>query len=165
MEEEVVRHSDLDWTILRPSFIFGEDSKTIDFIKKYTTPYVAVLPEGGEIPTFQPIWVRDVAVMMADAVEDDEHVGETYEIAGPEVLDFGQVTKMIYRAEGKPTRIFSVPKELAQGAMYAADPILSIPLGIDQARALEMSNVTEENDVDAFGIEESDLTRLETYLR
>ncbi|MFB9807713.1 NAD(P)H-binding protein [Haladaptatus pallidirubidus] len=42
----VVEYSNLDWVVLRPSFIFGEGSETFAFVKKYTTPYVTILPDG-----------------------------------------------------------------------------------------------------------------------
>ncbi|MFC6723019.1 NAD(P)H-binding protein [Halobium palmae] len=160
----VVEYSDLDWVVLRPSFIFGEGSETIEFIKQYTTPYVTVLPEGGEEPTFQPIWVEDVATITAEALEDDKHIGNVYDFGGPEVLTFGEVTRMLYRAEGKSVKIFSVPMEFAKIGLRMLDPITAIPLGLDQARALEMSNVTDHNDIDAFGIDESDLFSLSAYL-
>ncbi|WP_233737815.1 Rossmann-fold NAD(P)-binding domain-containing protein [Halocatena pleomorpha] len=60
--------------MLRPSFIFGEGSETFAFIKKYSTPYVTVLPAGGTHPTFEPIWVEDMALITADALEDEDHV-------------------------------------------------------------------------------------------
>lgn len=159
----VVQYSDLDWTVLRPSFIFGEGSETFAFIEQYTTPYVTVLPEGGKDPTFQPIWVEDVARITADALEDEEHVGKTYDLGGPKVLTFAEVTRMLYRAQGKPVKIISVPMRLAKVGMYAIDPLPSIPFGIDQARALDMSNVTEHNDIDAFGLEASDLLTVSEY--
>ena len=160
----VVEYSNLDWTILRPSFVFGEGSETFAFIKRYTTPYVTILPDGGKSPIFQPIWVEDVARMTADAMEHDEHVGQVYDLGGPDVLTFADVTQMLYRAEGKSVRIYSVPMKLAEIALNAADPINAIPLGIDQARALEMSNTTDHNDIGAFGLSESDLLPLAEYL-
>jgi NADH dehydrogenase len=71
---------------------------------------------------------------------------------------------MLYRAEGKSVRILSVPMRLAEIGLYALDPIPSIPFGIDQAKALEMSNVADHNDIDAFGLEPSDLLSVEEYL-
>lgn len=47
LDDRVVEYSDLNWVVLWLSFIFGEGSETIGFIKKYTTPYVTILPEGG----------------------------------------------------------------------------------------------------------------------
>ena len=72
---------------------------------------------------------------------------------------------MLYRAEGKPVKIFSVLMELAKTGRRMIDPISAIPLGINQARTLEMSNVTEHNDIGAFGLDESDLLSLSDYLR
>ncbi|WP_458208627.1 complex I NDUFA9 subunit family protein [Haladaptatus sp. NG-SE-30] len=160
----VAQYSNLDWVILRPSFIFGEGSETFEFIKQYTTPYVTVLPAGGKQPSFQPIWVEDVARIVADAIEDDRHVGEVYDLGGPEVLTFGEVTRMLYLAEGKSVRIIPVPMQLVEIALSAAEPLQIIPLGIDQARALEMTNITDHNDITAFGLEETDLMRVAMYL-
>lgn len=160
----VVEYSDLDWVVLRPSFIFGEDSETFAFIKQYTTPYVTVLPNGGTHPTFQPIWVEDMATITADALEDEDHVGNAYNLGGPDVLTFGEVTQMLYEAEGKSVKIISVPRSLAKIGLYAVDPIPSIPFGINQARALDMTNVADHNDIDAFGMNEADLLSLSAYL-
>ena len=160
----VVEYSNLERVVLRPSFIFGEGSETFAFIKQYTTPYVTVLPDGGTQPTFQPIWVEDIASIAADALENEKHVGKVYDLGGPEVLTFGKVTRMLYQAEGKSVKILSVPMQLAKVGLYVVDPLPSIPFGINQARALEMSNVTDHNEVDAFGLDESDLLSLSAYL-
>nr|WP_233340576.1 complex I NDUFA9 subunit family protein [Haloprofundus sp. MHR1] len=160
----VVEYSNLDWVVLRPSFVFGDGSETFAFIKRYTTPYVTVLPDGGTHPTFQPIWVGDVATMTADSLEDDEHVGQAYDLGGPDVLTFGEVTQMLYQAEGKQVKIVPIPMKLAKLGLEAVDPISSIPFGTNQARALEMSNTTDSNDISAFGLNESDLRSLSTYL-
>lgn len=72
---------------------------------------------------------------------------------------------MLYRADGKSVTILSVPMQLATIALYAVDPITSVPLGIDQARALSMTNVTDHNNIDAFGMDKSDLTSLSIYLQ
>ncbi|KYH23943.1 hypothetical protein HAPAU_40220 [Halalkalicoccus paucihalophilus] len=161
----IIEYSDLDWVVLRPSFIFGEGSETFTFIKTYTTPYVTVLPNGGDEPTFQPIWVEDVARITADALEKEKHGGKEYDLGGPEVLSFGEVTRMLYQAEGKSVKIVSVPMWLAQVGLYAAEPLPWIPFGINQARSLEMSNVTDHNDIDAFGRDTSELRSLSTYLK
>lgn len=160
----VVQYSDLDWVILRPSFVFGPGSETFAFIRKYTTPYVTVLPEGGKHPTFQPLYVEDLARMTADALEEEQHAGKTYALGGPAVMTFAEVTRMLYRADGKSLRVVSVPMRLAEVALHAVDPLPSVPLGIDQARALKMTNVTDHNDIDAFGLTPGDLESLSAYL-
>lgn len=160
--EGVVKESALDWTIFRPSVVFGEGGEFVSFTKKVTPPYLAPLPRGGRT-RFQPIWVGDLAPMLADGL-DDEHVGETYEIGGPAVLTLADVAKLAYRAEGKPVSVLPVPMGLTKLGMSAIGPVPMIPFGPDQARSLEMDNVVDENDIGAFGRGESGLTTLASYL-
>ncbi len=161
--EEVVENSSLDWTIFRPSVVFGDGGEFVPFTKKVTPPYLAPLPRGGRTK-FQPIWVGDLVSMLADGIEEDEHIGEIYEIGGPAVLTLADVAKLAYRAEGKPVSIVPVPMALTKLGMTAIGPVPVIPFGPDQARSLEMDNVVEENDIAAFGRSESDLTTLASYL-
>ncbi|MFC4990032.1 complex I NDUFA9 subunit family protein [Saliphagus infecundisoli] len=162
--EEVVRYSDLNWVVFRPSFIFGEGSETFTFIRQHTTPYVTVLPDGGNQPRFQPIWIGDCVQMFVDGIENDEYVGEIYELAGPEVLTLGDVARLLYGTDGKSIEILPVPMLLAVIALNAVDPIPQIPLGVNQARALKMSNTTRYNDINEFGFTKSELMSLSAYL-
>ncbi|WP_255170443.1 complex I NDUFA9 subunit family protein [Natrononativus amylolyticus] len=161
--EEVVRESDRAWTIFRPSVVFGDGAEFIEFTKLVTTPYVTGLPAGGET-RFQPIWVGDLVPMLADALEDDEHVGETYELGGPDVLSLADVTELAYEAEGKSVAIVPVPMPLAKLGLTVAGPIPFVPFGPDQARSLKVDNVVSRNDIAAFGRSESDLKTLREYL-
>jgi len=101
---EIIRDSPLDWVIVRPSVVFGECGEFVSFTKTLTAPYLTGLPGGGST-RFQPMWVGDLVPILADCVEQDDHVGETYELGGPEVLSLADVTKAVYRAEGKSVRI------------------------------------------------------------
>ncbi len=161
--EEVVRESDLEWVIFRPSVVFGEGGEFVSFTKKLSTPFVTGLPGGGKT-RFQPIWVGDLVPMLADAVEDDEHVGHSYDIGGPDVLTLADVTKLAYEAEGKSITILPVPMAMAKLGMTAARPIPFIPFGPDQARSLKMDNTVTENNSTAFGHSSEDLKTLRAYL-
>ena len=161
--ERIVRKSALEWTIFRPSVVFGDGAEFIPFTKKVTTPYVTGLPGGGETP-FQPIYVGDLAPILADPLEDEAHVGEVYEIGGPEVLTLAAVTKLAYAAEGKSVTILPVPTALSKLGLTAAGPLPFVPFGPDQARSLEVENTVSDNDVSAFGYSADELTTLREYL-
>jgi NADH dehydrogenase len=160
--EQVVTDSGLDYTIFRPSVVFGEGGEFVSFTKVLTTPYVTALPGGGR-SRFQPIWIEDLAPMLAAGVEAD-HDGEVYEIGGPEVLSLADVTKLAYRAEGKSVTVLPLPMAFARLGLTAADPIPFVPFGSDQYRSLELDNTVSDNDIGAFGVEEGDLTTLAEYL-
>jgi len=161
--ETVVRDSALDWVIVRPSVVFGEGGEFVSFTEQLTPPFVAPLPGGGRT-RFQPIWVGDLAPLLADAVAESDHTGETYEIGGPEVLTLADVARMAQRAKGRSVSIVPVPMALAEVGLSAAGPIPFVPFSADQARSLKMDNTVTENDVTAFGVNESDLKTLGEYL-
>ncbi|WP_135536229.1 complex I NDUFA9 subunit family protein [Halostella pelagica] len=161
--ETVVKDSDLDWTIIRPSVVFGEGGEFVSFTKKLTPPYLAPLPGGGK-SRFQPIWVGDMVPILADAVEDESHVSETYEIGGPEVLTLADVAKRARRAAGQSVTVVPVPMALAGVGLTVAGAIPGFPMGADQYRSLKFDNTTNDNDVDAFGRDEASLTTLSSYL-
>lgn len=157
--EAVVRDSSLEWTIVRPSVVFGEGAEFTDFTKTVTTPYVTGLPGGGKT-RFQPIWVGDLVPLLADALEDGAHVGETYEVAGPQVLTLADVTELVYQAEGKDVTIVPVPMAISKLGFAAAGPVPFVPFGPDQARSLEIDNTVSDNDVSAFDRDPADLRTL-----
>ncbi|MFB6222013.1 MAG: complex I NDUFA9 subunit family protein [Halolamina sp.] len=161
--EQVVRESDLDWTITRPSVVFGEGGEFVKFTKLLAPPYMTPLPGGGKT-RFQPIHVGDLVPILADAVEDEEHIGETYDIGGPEKLTMAQVAKLGHRADGRSVNVVPVPMALAKLGLSALDYLPGFPFGSDQYRSLEMDNTVEDNDVTAFGVTEDDLTTLSEFL-
>lgn len=161
--ETLVKETTVPWTIFRPSVIFGDGGEFVPFVKRLTPGPVKALPGGGRTK-FQPLWVGDLVGMIAQALVDDDHAGETYEVGGPEVLSLADITKLVYRADGRSVSIVSVPMELTRIGLSLAEPVPFIPMGLDQARSLEMDNVIEDNDVTAFGIDPETLRTLGEYL-
>lgn len=162
--EGIVRSADLAATIFRPAVIFGEGDEFVSFIRKVTTPYITALPGGGQTP-FQPIWVREMVSMLADAIEDDRHSGASYDIGGPDVLTLADITRAIYRADGRSVRIIPVPFALSGIGFTLAGPLPLIPFGRDQYRALRMDHSVESNEISAFDLAPEDLRRFDAYLR
>ncbi len=160
--EAVVREADLEWVIVRPSVVFGAQSEFLSFIGTVTFPYVTPLPAGGRT-RFQPIWIGDLAPMLADCVLGDR-AGETYELAGPEVLTLADVTRLYHASRGHPVWIVPVPKLLTTIGFALADPLPIVPFGRDQARSLDIDNTVTSNDVSAFDVEPADLGSLRSYL-
>jgi len=166
--EEHVQESELDWVIVRPSVVFGEGGEFVSFTKKLKgmfAPGVPVYPlPGGGKTRFQPIHVDDLVEMLADTVSDDAHVGETYELGGPEQLTLREITNMVYDAAGKSVSIVSVPMPLAGIGLTLGGKLPGFPMGADQYRSLRFDNTTDDNDIEAFDRTTADLTSLRSYL-
>ena len=166
--EGIVRDSDLDWTIFRPSVVFGDGGEFVSFTKRLKgmfAPGVPLYPlPGGGKTRFQPIHVEDLVPMIAAAVTDDEHVGKTYEVGGPEVLTLRQVTDLVYEAERKGVTIVPLPMPLAKVGLSVLGAVPGFPMGADQYRSLKFDNTTADNDVGAFGVDPAELTTLGEHL-
>ncbi len=165
--EEAVRGSDLDWTIFRPSVVFGEGGAFVSFTKRLKgmfAPGVPVypLPGGGET-RFQPIWVGDLVPMVAAALEGG-HEDETYELGGPETLTLREVVELVYESAGESVTVVGLPMALAGVGLSVMDAVPGAPMGRDQYRSLKFDNTTSENEVGAFGVSRSDLRSFSSYL-
>jgi len=167
--EEAVRDSSLDWAIIRPSVVFGEGGEFVPFTKKLKGMFapglpIYPLPGGGQKTRFEPVWVGDLVPMLADALTEDEHSHETYEIGGPEVLTLREVTEAVYEAADTSVSILPLPMALAGVGLKTLDVVPGFPMGADQYRSLNFDNTTRENESTAFGVEAEDLKTLREYL-
>jgi len=161
--ETAVRDSELDWTVLRPSVVFGDGGQFVGFMRTLTPPVLAPLPGGGET-RFQPLHVGDLVGMLADAIAEDTHIGQTYELGGPETLTLADVVRLVRKSEGGSVRVVPVPMALAGLGTTVGGLLPGVPFGPDQYRSLQLDNTTDDNDIDAFGLEPGDLTGLSGYL-
>jgi len=167
--ETLVTDSDRDWVVFQPSVVFGEGGEFVSFtkrLKKLFAPGLPVypLPGGGTKTRFQPMWVGDLVPMLADAVEDEDHVGNVYEVGGPEVLTLREITRLVYDAEGKSISVVALPMGLAGVGLKTLSVVPGFPMGGDQYRSLKFDNTVTDNDVDAFGVDPSQLRTLSDYL-
>ncbi|PSP84250.1 complex I NDUFA9 subunit family protein [Halobacteriales archaeon QS_6_64_34] len=166
--EAVVRNSELDWTIFRPSVVFGDGGEFVYFtkrLKQIFAPAVPLypLPGGGKKAHFQLIWVDDLVPMLADALEDEEHVGQTYEVGGPERLTLREATELVFAAEGNSITIVPLPMPLAKIGLPVLGS-LGFPMGSDQYEGLDFDNTPTTNDVEAFGRTPASLRSFRSYL-
>ena len=108
--EEQIRRSGLDWTILRPTMIYGDagDRNLSRLLRLLTkTPVLPVPGRGSGL--HQPVHVADAAAAVLAAVQRPAAVGSLYNVAGPEPFPFGELLRACARAVGSGTRLLAVP--------------------------------------------------------
>ena len=131
--EELVRTSGLPAVVLRPSLISGPENAPIRTLARLHrwSPAIPIFGDG-RFPV-QPVWIDDVALAFALAVERADVAG-TLELGGPAVLTYEAFVRAIGRAAGHPRPLVHVPLSLVRCAARACDPlgpaapITSIPL-------------------------------------
>lgn len=107
--EAEVMASALEWTIVRPTMIYGTPGdrnmwRLLRFLRR--TPVVP-LPDGGA-NLQQPVHVDDLAAAIVAAVDAPTAVGQAYDLAGPEALPFWRIVEEASAAVGRRPKLVSV---------------------------------------------------------
>jgi uncharacterized protein YbjT (DUF2867 family) len=61
--------------------------------------------------------VRDIAAIAAKALAGGEHAGKTYELNGPEALEYAELARRISRVAGREVKYVDIPMEAQKKAM------------------------------------------------
>lgn len=100
--EEAIQASGLDYTILRPTMIYGSprDRNMWRLIRLLRfSPIIPIFGDGESLQ--QPIFVDDVAQAVLLALQNDITIGKSYNIAGKDPLTYNQVIDTVASALGK----------------------------------------------------------------
>lgn len=139
--EAVLREAGLDLTLLRPSVVFGAGDHFTNMFARLQA-LAPVMPLAGADARFQPVWVEDVARAIARCAQDRATLGQTYELAGPEVLSLADIVRLAGRLSGHPRPILPLPGPLALLQALAMELLPGEPLmSRDNLASMSVPNV------------------------
>lgn len=125
--EALVRSSGLEWTILRPSLVYGEGDEALrNIIVGIRAAPVFVVP-AGRTGSLQPVDVRDVARAVEYTLTRTAGLHETIDIVGPEDLDLRTLVRRVGTALGLPVRPVPLPRWLMRLAARGMQHVSSNP--------------------------------------
>lgn len=136
--ESAVATSELDWTILRCSMIYGglRDNNVTRLVRWVQRHSWVPLVDGGR-SLIQPVYVDDLADLIVRAVDDSRTHGRRVLVAGPAPVSYRDLMSLIARGMGRPVRFVSIPGGAAIAAAWMiehAAPRLRIKM--EQVRRL-----------------------------
>ena len=134
--EEAVRASGLEWTIFRPSTLFGPGDGFSTTIARAVRRFPIFPVFGDGTYRMQPIAVDEVARCFVAALERPVTVGETYELGGPEALTYNEVLRRIAQALGLRRAFVHLPLGLAKLAVSLIQHFPGAPITRDQLTML-----------------------------
>ena len=113
MGEAAVRAAIPSAVIVRPSVVFGVDDSLFNrFAGLASLLPVIPLPGGGHT-RFQPVFVGDLAVAIANAVTDPAAAGKTFEIGGPKIYSYRQLMELTLAEIHKTRALMPLPWPVA----------------------------------------------------
>jgi NADH dehydrogenase len=166
--EAVVAASDLEWTILKPSILWGERDGFFNVIADLVriSPGVVPIP-GGASSRYQPLWIGDLARIVAHLVGDPATAGRAYELGGPRYWTYAEMVREVLRGMGSRRALVPVPQPLIKLVAGTSETVrLPFPVATDQLRQLAFDNITAVDGLQrSFGWEPRSMDGNLGYLR
>jgi uncharacterized protein YbjT (DUF2867 family)/ligand-binding SRPBCC domain-containing protein len=141
--EQAVRGSGLDWTIIRPTWVYGPDDVSLNRFVGFARrlPIVPMSNFGHQL--MAPVFIDDVANLVSDALRDPRALGQVFEIGGPQTMSMKQVISRALRIADLARPIVPGPAPLIKLAVAPLTLLPDPPLSPD---AIDFVNQPAEVD-------------------
>ncbi len=146
--EQLVFSSDIPYTILRPSLLFGEGDEFMNALAGLirTTPLVPVIGNGKN--EFQPVSVEDVARCVVNAIDNPRLRNQRVEIGGPQRLTYNQIVDEVAFTMGAKRLKLHIPVALMRFPVWLTEKLFSKPpVTQDQLAMLQVPNYPESDTI------------------
>jgi NADH dehydrogenase len=165
--ERIVRDSDLEWVVLRPSLMFGPGDGFFSLVRttlKWWSPGVVAIPGDGDT-RFQPLAVDDLALAVERSLTDADRARQVYKLGGPDWVTYREIVDAVMQVTGMRRLKLPMPIPLISALTAVTDRILPIfPVSHDQIASLQRPNFTDRDAFErAFGTRPRPMDL--TYLR
>jgi len=122
MAETAIRESGMEHVLLRPSWIYGAGDRSMSRFVAFVRwlPVVPVIGDGTT-PVY-PVYVKDVARCVADAVRREDATGAAFELGGPERLTMDEIIRTVQKVLGRRRPLLHHPAPLMK--------LLVLPMGL-----------------------------------
>jgi NADH dehydrogenase len=148
--EAAVKASNLDWTIFRPSVIFGAQDQFINLFSKLTKLFPA-MPLANHQAKFQPVSVDDVASAFVKSLSMRQTIHQSYDLVGPTVYTMKEIVEFAARRAKTSCAIIPVPAFVgylqALAFEFLPGPTL---MSRDNIASMQLPNTLPANGVDAL---------------
>lgn len=158
--ERLVETGGFDFTIFRPSVIFGDPRGTMEIatqlyadLVKPPVPaagfHTGWCPARGPV-LMSPVHVEDVADAFVRALDDPTTHGKTIVLGGPEELSWTEMLQRVAASAGRRKLILPMPIGLMKLGAAALDWLPFFPVTRDQLTMLEEGNTAPPGALEAL---------------
>lgn len=138
--EMAVEASRLDWTIFRPSLIFGDCDLSINMFASMMRRIPVFPIFGRPSALIRPVFVDDVAAAYVNALARKSSIHRAFNLCGPNVYTYRELFRAIGRLVGKSVWCPRVPYALGWLMSTLLGWIPSFPMTKDQFIMINESN-------------------------
>jgi uncharacterized protein YbjT (DUF2867 family)/uncharacterized membrane protein YphA (DoxX/SURF4 family) len=132
--------SRLDWTILRPSIVYGAGARSMGLFTALAALPLTPLINRGE-QEIQPIHVADLSKAVLHCLTPEGPRGARIDLVGPEPVNFLELTKQLRRWLGLgPVRRLTIPYRLALAGAKLGGFLGDAPITPETVEMLQRGN-------------------------
>jgi NADH dehydrogenase len=131
--EDIVRGFSGEWVIVRSGNVYGPGDELVSTLLNMVRSQLAVPVIDAGDQRFQPIWFADLGQVLARAVESEELVARTLEVAGTEITTPRELIDRLSKITGQSPILLPIPSPIASTGTAIADA-LGVPLPINPAK-------------------------------
>ncbi len=153
--EALVKNSQLNATIFRPSVVFGRDDKFTNTLATLTC--LPLVPVVGASYQLQPVWVNDVAEAFARALKRDDLNGESLNLVGPKVYTMAELAETLATMRERIVITLPVPDFAARLMATAMTLVPKRPLSCDNLDSMQVPSIDTHGFASSLGITPSAL--------
>ncbi len=162
--EQFLATTGMDWTVFRPSVIFGNPRGRNEFATQLARDIVAsplpaplffagLLPREAGKFALSPVHVKDVALAFVKALETPATIGQVLSLGGPKALSWRAILTTIATVVGRQKLMVPVPALGVSAIAAMFDRFESFPVTRDQIQMLLEGNTCGDGAFAQLGIE------------
>jgi len=169
--ERLIKESKLDYTIIRPTMIYGTPKdrnmwRLIKYLKK-----IRILPILGDGTYLQqPVYVKDLASAIVKTYESTICIKKAYNISGAKPITYNDVVNITARALGKKVLKIHIPMKISYNFLKAYERMSKKPmlkaeqvLRLNENKDFSYEEASKDFEYKPLGFEEG-IKREVTYL-
>jgi len=151
--EQLIRETGgaLDWTIFRPSVMFGPGDSFLNRFAGLLAVPVA-FPLAKPNTRFQPVLVDDVIEAMLRSLHGGASSRQTYELGGPQIYSLRDIVGLVAKLTGRRRWIVGLPDFAARLQALVMDFVPGRPFSTDNYKSLTVDSVCTEDGLARLGI-------------
>lgn len=135
----------LDWTIFKPSVMFGPGDSFLNRFAGLLASVPLVLPLARPNARFQPVFVDDVIDAMLRCLHGGATSRQTYELGGPQIYTLREIVALVAKITGRRRWIIGLPDFAARLQGWLFNFVPGRPFSSDNYHSLTVDSVCAED--------------------
>ncbi len=140
--EMIVRESGLDFTVFRPSVIFGPEDSFLNLFAGLARA-LPVLVLASPDARFQPVHVEDVAAAFVHALDEYSACGRSYDLCGPKRYTLRELVAYVAKTTGNDRLIIGLNRTFSYCQAYVMEWLPVKLMTRDNLRSMEVDSVCD----------------------